>query len=338
MNKIILIKKNLLHNLKVIKEKTPAKICAVVKANAYGHGLEEICKTLYGKVEFFAVANLKEALQIRAFDKQTKVLILGKCENYKKAEENNISVTVFSLEEIKKLSKQKFSNLNVHIKIDTGMNRLGFTSTKEFLLAFKELEKQKNVKIEGIFTHFSTLRNDIDFYRKQVNKLERYLMYVKNKKDIIIHGGGSFVVMFTNKFDMVRCGIFLYGYGFSRLKPVLSVTSQIVQKKHIIKGDYVGYSKTYTANEDMEIGVIPLGYSDGIPRSFIGQNFRCKNTKFEILNVCMDMTMIKLPTKTTFDTEITIFEDAHKWANVLNTNDHDVLVKFSNFRGQRILK
>lgn len=340
MKNIILSKQNLLCNLKIIKSKTKAKICAVVKANAYGHGVREICEILKNKVEFFAVANLFEGLEIRFFDKNTKILIMGKCDDYVKASENNISVTIFNKTELKKLKNclKKIEKINIHIKINSGMNRIGFSKIEDFVFAINELKQSKKINIEGIFTHFATLRNDIDYFRTQQKIFDDFVKIIPHDIKPIIHGGGSLTCLFSNNYDMIRCGIFLYGYGYKKLKPVMSVFANIIHTNKITKNSFVGYSKSFIADKDMKIGVLSVGYDDGIPRNFIGQNMYYKNQPLKILSVCMDMTILEIDEKIDLNSKITIFNNASDWAKILNTNDHDVLVNFTNFRGNRKVK
>lgn len=341
MKNLYINKNNLLYNLKVIKSKTNTKICAVVKANAYGHGIKNICTILKGKVDFFAVASLEEALEIKSFDTTTKVLILGNCSNFVLASQNNISVAIFSLKQLEKLKKnlRKIKKINIHLKIDTGMHRLGFSSILEFKQALKIIEKNKaKIVVEGAFTHFATLRNDISYFRNQQKKFERYLKHLKNYDNLITHGGGSLTSMFSNNYDMLRFGIYLYGYGLNKLKPVMSVHSKIISIKQIKKNKNVGYSKSYITDKDCRVSVLPLGYHDGVPRNFINQYFYYKKQPIKILNVCMDMTIVELPENVKENVNITIFNNATKWAKILNTNEHDILVSFNSFRGKKSIK
>lgn len=341
MKNITLSKKNLLHNLKVIKSLTSAKICAVVKANAYGHGVKEICQILKNKVEFFAVANLTEALEIRAFDKESKILIMGKCDNFILASINNISVTIFYKTELQILLKslKKIKNkIDVHLKINTGMNRIGFSKLEDFAFAIKEIQKTKKINFEGVFTHFATLRNDINYFHAQQKKFDDFIKIIPSSIKPIIHGGGSYTCLHSNNYDMIRCGIFLYGYGTTKLKPVMSVHADLIHTGDILKNDFVGYSKSYKADKDMKIGVIAIGYDDGIPRNFIGQEVLFKKEKIKILSVCMDMTIVQIPEKAKIKDNLIIFNSASSWAKILNTNEHDVLVRFTNFRGLRKIK
>lgn len=340
MKAIEISKKNLLYNLNFLKSKTKAKIAAVVKANAYGHGIKEICTILKNKVSFFCVATLEEGLQIRTFDKTSKVLIMGKCDDFIIASKNNLSVTIFNLAELKNIKKKlrKIEKINVHLKINTGMNRIGFSNLQNFNFALQEVLKHKKIFLEGIFTHFATLRNDITYFRKQQEVFQNFLNLIPNKLSPIIHGGGSYTTMFTNNYNMIRCGIFLYGYGTNKVKKVMKVTSSLIHIESVTKNASIGYSHGYIAEDDMKIGVIPIGYNDGIPRVFIGKNMLYKKQNLKILSICMDMTTLQIPENMNLGDKIEVFNNANTWAKQLGTNQHDILVRFTNFRGERIIK
>lgn len=333
MKRLVINKKNLFFNLKKIKSTTSAKICAVVKANAYGHGAKQICTLLQNKVDFFGVATLEEGLFIRTIDTQTPILIMGNCQNYEQAAKNNISVCIHNTQEFSKAKKCKHT-LRVHLKINTGMNRLGFNTQQEFEKVLKSVLQQKNMILEGVYTHFATMQNDLQYFDYQQKQFEKYLAHVPS--GVIVHGGGSFLTLHKHNYDMVRTGIFLFGYG-PGYKPVMRIESKIVHTNFVPKGQNIGYSKAFVANKDMHVGIIPIGYNDGIPRNFIGQNVFCGKTPLRILSVCMDMTIIELAPKTTKNSLITVFCNANQWANFLGTNLHDVLVKFGQFRGQIVV-
>lgn len=298
MKNLFIIKKNLLHNLKVVKSKTNAKILAVVKANAYGHGILPICKILKDKVDFFGVACLEEALQIRNFDTTSKILVMGNTSNFVLASKHNISVAIYSMNEVITLIKnlKKIKKIRIHIKVDTGMNRLGFSSIPELKKALKLLKKHQNkIEIEGVFTHFATLRNDINFFKGQQERFERFLKSFNDYQNLLIHGGGSLTSLHQNTYNMLRFGIFLYGYGSKHLKPVMCIKAKPISLKKVKQGQNVGYSKSYITENDCLVATLPIGYHDGIPRSFIGEFVYYKKMPLKILSVCMDMTIVEVP-------------------------------------------
>ena len=326
--------KKLLHNLNYIKSNSNKKICAVVKANAYGHGLKQIVTLLSGKVDYFAVANLKEALKIRNVDKSTPTLILFNCDNYPLASKLNISVSVYSLEQAIKISKISFKTpLKVHIKINVGMNRLGFSSLNEVKKALKLL---KNCTIEGLYTHYSTINSYPQLYKKQQKDFNKYVKFLKNiKKDIIIHTGGSYDIL-NKTSNMLRTGLFLYGYGNKNLKPIMSIYSPIIQVNKIRPNQYCGYDKEWKSSNKHFVGTIPIGYQDGIKKHFIGSEINLSGYKCKIVSVCMDCTMLELPCNLKTNKKIRIFNNANLYEKF--EIPYITLTNFNGFRGVRKIK
>ena len=203
------------------------KLCAVVKANAYGIGLETVCKSLHGIADFFAVANLKEAMAIRVFDKRTKILILGYCDTSQTTliSKNNISISVGSYSQLVELSNCKL-NINIHLQINTGLNRYGIRSISEYKKCIKLIKETSFINLEGVYSHFATKQNDINFMYRQYIRFNQFKkIYVGD--DIIYHIANSFATDYSSKFhlDMVRPGFLLYGYAKNNInnQPVMSI-------------------------------------------------------------------------------------------------------------------
>lgn len=332
MNKMILNIQNLDFNLRYLKSKTNRKICAVVKANAYGHGMQEIVKALSKKVDLFACANLDEAILLRNVDKQTPTLVLFDCQDFDLAIKNNLSVCIHTFDQIKLLTK-KHKNLKVHIAFNSGMNRFGFCDFKSFKKAFAMLGKKCN--IEGIYTHFNTICSDNQTYKEQIKLFEIIEQFAKRKnKNIVSHTGGSHDI-FNKNFDMIRIGLFLYGYGLEKLKPVMKIISPVLQLNNLKKGQSCGYDKEYIADQDCTVATVPIGYQDGIKKYFLGQKCFLGNQICPIVAICMDCIMIKVPPKTKVGDEICVFYDADLCKDQLN---YEVLTGFNGFRGTRIVE
>ena len=305
-NTIKINKSNLLYNLKIVKDKAQnKKICAMVKANAYGHNLKEIVLLLKNNVEFFGVANTEEAFLVRSLTYKTKVLLCGEFNEDKLISliRNNISLTVFSylnLRKIIKVSKQNNLRANVHIKINTGMNRLGVKTKKSLKSILFLIEKNKEfVSLEGIYSHLYNAEDE-NLSFKQYLKFINFLKEVKNLNCINIHFENS-CGLFNNidKFNicnMVRVGISLYGLGLEKenLKPVLSLNSKIIATQKINdEEEYCGYGKNVVV-KNTKIGVVPIGYADGILRSYKNSFVYVLNAPCKIINVCMDMMLIDI--------------------------------------------
>ncbi len=306
--------KNLQYNFNSIRKKTKTKVMAVVKADAYGHGMIECAKALSklkNKPEYYGVALLDEAVELRnakiindpilcfaPFEKQNLKIYLNK----------SIIPSITTSAQINLLLKLKLkSSLSVHIKINTGMNRLGLDFSQA-LSEIVKLSKCKNIIIAGIYTHFATSdENDKRFAELQ---LKRFTELIDNlKKQKINYGlahtanSGAILDMPNSYFDMVRPGIALYGYFPSlkttesiRLKPVMSLYSKIATISKLSKGDSVGYGRLFTAKENIKCGTVPIGYADGLLRGLSNKlNVIIGNKLYpQIGRVSMDRISINL--------------------------------------------
>ena len=206
---------------KLLKEDT--KICTVLKANAYGHGSVEIAKFLENKnVDYFAVARLEEAIELRENNIKMPILCLGFVpeESLEYALENNITLTIYSLEMAKKLndiSEKTGITANIHIKIDTGMSRIGFEASEESIDQIVNISNLNNLYIEGIYTHFAKSDEiDKDFTYKQADRF-KFMVDSIEKRGINIpikhvSNSAATIDLPDLNFNMVRCGIVLYGY------------------------------------------------------------------------------------------------------------------------------
>ena len=331
----IINSKILKQNYKNLKTKSNCNICAVVKADAYGHGIKQVVGAL-DECDFFAVQNVIEGAKVREINKIAKVLILGYCSDYNLASLNNLSVMVDSLEKLKEISNlnQKFC---IHLKINTGMNRLGFKDVNEFKQVLKNIKQNNNINLEGIFTHCFCCDN------KQItqNQLKIFKKYIKICNDFgfypIIHVGGSKMVNYNLNFvDYVRCGLGLYGYGFCCVEPVMKIQSKIIKITNIKKGEFVGYDCSFVALKDMTIGLVPFGYADGIP--FNQKEVVFKTTKLRIVGkICMDMFMVDLSNlNANVGDEITILENATQWVKNNSESEYQILTNLIKARTENI--
>lgn len=313
---------NIEYNFKLIKGKTAenAKIMAVVKADAYGHGVEKISKELeFLGADAFAVSNIEEALQLRKYGTDKPILILGftPTEYAKTLSDNNISQAVLSKDYGEKLKTQAEKDgvrVKVHIKIDTGMSRIGFyhhsvndnTATDEIC----EVLKNKTLIPEGIFTHFATADFDNDpdgVHTKKQFELFTDCIERLSEKGFSFkfrHCSNSAATLEMQKYhlDMVRPGIILYGLNPSRhfekygLKPAFTLKSVISMIKEVEKGDTVSYGKTFTAEKKIKVATVPIGYADGYSRSLSNKGYVIiGKKKAPILGrVCMDQMMVDI--------------------------------------------
>lgn len=295
-------------------------IMAVIKTDGYGHGAIPIAKELES-IEYlsgFAVATAEEAFILRQAGIQKPVLILGYTfpYSYERLIREEIRMTVFRLDTLKELSqnvkllreKGEHKKAKVHIKVDTGMSRIGVRANEEGISFVKEAFETEGIEIEGIFTHFARAdENDKSFAQNQLGEFEEFIKKIKletGKEIPIRHCSNSagIIELPDANMDMVRAGIILYGLWPSKqvrkdivhLTPALSLYSQIVYVKEIEAGTPVSYGGTFTAPSQMRIATIPAGYGDGYPRGLSGKGYvLVRGRKAPILGrVCMDQFMV----------------------------------------------
>ena len=297
----------------VIKKMYPAKVMAVIKADAYGHGaLRTVQELSELGVYAYGVATAEEALTLRREGVTQPILILGYVfeSSFDELIINNIDLTLFDLEtaELLQAHAQKLRRtVLVHIKVDTGMGRLGLQPDDQSLEIIKKINSFKNIKIDGMFTHFACADSkDKTFVNQQINVFSDFVSRVKDEKiDIpIVHCFNSAAIMEFDKplFDMVRCGIITYGLKPSeevedngiKLKPVMSIKSRVTYVKKVGAGFPVSYGSTYVTDKETEIATIPVGYADGYPRLLSNKGRVIVNGRYAniIGRVCMDQFMI----------------------------------------------
>lgn len=258
------------------------KILAIVKANAYGHGAIE-CSQIFleNGADYLGVANFVEALELRRAGIKVPILIIGYTQDgeLSNAVKNNITITIYSLEQAKLISDIAIENdkkCKIHIKINTGMSRLGFSAERENISVIHEISKLEGLEIEGIFSHF--IQSDIEnksITREQFKKFIQFINLLE-KKGIeipirhISNSGGTLDTPEYN-LEMVRVGQLLYGIYPSeevkreklKIKLVSSLKSTILNYSIVKKGDYIDFNRGLIADLDMKIGILPLGLGDG---------------------------------------------------------------------------
>ena len=301
-----LSKKNLIHNIKELKSlpKRGTKIVSMIKANAYGHGQNEIAKILEPYTDYFGVNSVNELEILRKVTKK-KTFVLGYvCESdLEKAFKLGCVLSVFSLDHFKKINKvaQKLKkNQEINISIDAYLGREGFLES-ELLDFFKELKKTKYIKVVGIYAHFANIEDTLNFSHanKQIKKYEEAIkiasLFGFHGLETHISATSGLLAYEINKgiHPVIRLGIGLYGLWPSdnlrvmyenkiHLKSVLSWKTKIAQIKTLPAGSTIGYGLTYKTKKETKITVIPVGYSDGFDRglSNIGEvligGTRCK--------------------------------------------------------------
>ncbi|TSI08067.1 alanine racemase [Lysinibacillus sp. BW-2-10] len=341
------IKQNICH----LKEhlKPNVQIVAVVKANAYGHGDVEVARAaIEAGASMLAVATPEEALHIRKHFPTTDVLILGYSTSSfaEVAANENIILTVYSKDWVQQVCTQSNSSkpLKLHIKIDTGMGRIGVTSIETLMDLYNEINKSSNLVVDGIFTHFATADEEDDsYFNKQVTMFQQFIATLP-KKPRIVHAANTATMLIKDpqlQFDAVRFGISMYGLAPSAyvktklpfpLQSAFSLETELIEVKQVEAGQSIGYGATFTATESSYIGTLPIGYADGLIRKFSGQHVLIDGKRVPIVGrICMDQCMILLPIaynigeKVTLigkqkDEEITMDE----WASKVDTINYEI--------------
>jgi len=315
-------KKNLLFNIaqlrKVIGIKV--KLLAVIKANAYGHGVKEVGSIIKNKVDWFGVANVYEALLLRDQKIYNPILVLSYYENepYRltQAIQKKISLVVYTKDQVllldsiaKKLKKKAF----VHLKIDSGTSRVGILPNEvERFVSY--IKKYKHIEIEGVFSHFSDSEADLKYSKKQLAIFKDALQKVRSsypEASAHMACSAATVVIPSSHLNLARSGIMIYGLHPSkktnhapgkkdyigqniRLKPVLTWKTKILQVKNIPAGSYVGYGRTFKTQRKTKLVVLPVGYADGYDRglSNVGQVLISGKRARVIGRICMNLMMI----------------------------------------------
>lgn len=322
----ILNQKNLLDNLQFYKSK---QICAMVKSNAYGHGLEEIVMALDGEVSYFGVANVDEGKKVRKLTK-TPILVVGKIHDFKTCRKFDLEFMVDSETDLKNAIGFNVSN-QCHLKINCGMNRFGVNSELNMKI-LDNILKDNDIHLKSVYTHFPNTQN-----RKQTfSNYQRFLSLKSNlSQKPPICFGGSEIIEYPFKFDMIRVGIGLYGYGKKELKPVMKITSYVCETMYVKSGEYVGYGQVYQVEHDGIFAIVPVGYGDGLQRRLGGRiNVVINGKKFPIVgDICMDVFFVRVDESVKVGDKVEVMGDAEYFAKRLGTISYEVLTGFSNFRG-----
>ncbi len=299
--------------------KRKIKICGVVKANAYGHGIEQISRQLVNfGIDFLGVANYDEAIRLRKHIPDTPILVFGtlihsKLEPAKYVSllhKHNLTATVASFDTAKFLNEysRKFkSKFKVHIKIDTGMRRIGLDYKRAYRNIL-QIASLKNIELEGIFTHFAESENkNKSFSRLQLSRFNDLLNELR-KSGIefpIVHAANSGAVLDLKDsyYNMVRPGLLLYGYypgsgirNKINLKPVMNFKSKVTYIKKVDEGESISYGRKYFTKKPVFIGSVPVGYGDGYWRLLTNKSKVLINKQFyrQVGAVSMDWIMVEL--------------------------------------------
>lgn len=353
LNLITISSEALLNNYSFWQNQNPqAGIVPVLKSNAYGHGLELVGRFIDQKMNppFIAVDSLYEAWELEKAGVKKPILVIGYTvpDNFKIKKKLKFHLPVFDPETALTLLRHQ-PQTRLHLKIDTGMNRLGIKPKQvdRFIRFLKDHQAQK--QIVGIYSHFASAASDQDFTQKQVETFKRVVKKFEQagfsfEWKHIAATAGSLMVKDPD-FNLIRVGLGFYGYSppsiskkiLSKLEPALKLTSQIVQVKEIAKGEIVSYDGQFRASKKMLIGALPIGYYDGLDRRLSGRGQVRVGQRFCPLvgRICMNIAMIDLSglKKPLVGQKITVISNRPKDKNSLaslaslaNTIPYDLLV------------
>jgi|TARA_B100001971_G_C18191376_1_gene538810 alanine racemase len=323
--------KNLSKNVNYLNQiiDKEVEVLAVVKANAYGHGSVEITKALIELgVDRFAVATLKEARELIDAKIQCYILILGSISESEilEAVKNDIIFTIYDLNQLNFINSLKGETISFHLKVDTGMNRLGI-DVDQIDETIRIIANNSNLNLEGVYTHFAeSEKEESNFTKGQIREfnkiIEKYKSSIKNIKFFHMANSSGIINYPDSHLNMVRPGILMYGLAKNpgdKLSPVMRLKSLIIKIRNIDKGETVSYGRDFTAEKDMKIAVIPIGYADGLPRFLSNKGCVFHNGRQcrIVGTICMDLTMIDVTecADAKVGDEVIIFDDSLHTAN-----------------------
>ena len=306
---------NLRYNITKMKSlrKPDMKIMTIIKADAYGHGAVEIAKRIGDLSDYHGVATIDETVELRNAGITTPILIIGytDCEDYEKLIAYNITQAVYDVEECRRLSElavSKNARVKVHIKVDTGMSRIGFPVNDIGINQAITLKNMQGLEIEGIFTHYAKADEVNKNYSYEQKK--KFLHFIQSLEDAgigfklkHIDNSAGTMEMNDDDFDMVRLGIVTYGLYPSEeidrsvvIKPVMSVIAHVSHIKTLPAGVGVSYGWTYVTCKETRVATVTAGYADGYPRALSNKGRVIINGQYApiIGRVCMDQFMIDI--------------------------------------------
>ncbi|MFL3058086.1 MAG: alanine racemase [Candidatus Neomarinimicrobiota bacterium] len=298
-------------NYQIVKSEVgDIPIMATVKANAYGHGAIEVSKALEEEgVRYLAVFTIDEGIELRDAGIKTDIFIYAKFDptRIEDATKHNLTLNISSFDDLKVLKAHTGNTIKVHLKIDTGMTRLGvpLDQAEAFL---KEADQLDSIELEGLYSHFATAdEGDLSYANSQLSKFNEVIEISKKLEmsPTFIHCSNSGAILNVNesRFNMIRTGMLLYGAFPSDevpqelpIKPVMTFTAPVVEIRDVKAGTHISYGGVYTTQSDTRIAVVQAGFADGVPRPWYIDGFvKFKNKNLKITGrICMDQLMIDI--------------------------------------------
>ena len=362
----------LTNNIQNIKQNYPYKYyIGVVKANAYGHGDYIVNSLIKGGINYLAASSLEECLSIRNKNENIPILCLEPInhEFLNICMQKNITITIPDYNYFKNLDLSL--NLKVHLKIDSGMNRLGFKDKNEVKEVYNALLSHPNITLEGIYTHLGTSGIWDNHYDNDLKNFEEITSLINLNKIPIVHISRSLILVthpMPKYVTGIRLGIIMYGFAQKINKPkglrlikrnlylkkhhinditynnnlelntAFSLHTEIMTIKKVKKGEYVGYGAKYIADKDIKIATIPIGFADGLNKNYEEQTVKINDKEYQIIGeIGMDMTTIKIDDSVKLKDHVIIFDDAKKKSKELGTSAYQLFTSITN-RVPRVYK
>jgi alanine racemase len=303
----------ILHNFQAVKNSLPpgTKVLSVLKSDAYGHGAVQTAALLADHTDYFGVSIIEEAMELRRAGIEKPILIFGYTspDQFDTLLKNNIEQTVFQFDVAEELSRRAVSlgvKAKIHIEVDTGMRRTGFSADEKSAATVEKIAALPGIELRGVFTHFANADSaDKTSLNKQHNLYVNFLELL-DKRGVAVpikHSCNSAGAISESEcFDMVRVGLLLYGLFPSEdvvdeslgLIPAMELKTHVIFLKTVEAGEGVSYGHTYLTNKTTRIATLPIGYADGYPRALSSKARVLINGKFApvIGRVCMDLMMV----------------------------------------------
>lgn len=301
-----------------------SKLCAVLKNNAYGHGLIHVARHIAELVDYFAVGSMDEAEQLLFLQRPILILLPQNERNTVRAIKSNCILTVDSfstLNTVNRVARNLNTLARVHIKIDSGMSRLGFQYAEidDLLRALHG----SNIVVEGIFSHlYGDTERECD---KQLQRFQDCYTWFEQGygKPLVKHIANTGATLLSSKYhlNMVRVGLGLFGYGNENLLPAKCVVVDILAVKRVSAGSVVGYGAKYECKTDTNIAVLNVGYATGLARTLIGSKIKIGEHFYPVVAICMAMTLVDVGNAT-----ITVGEMATLLDKDVNISNDQVII------------
>ncbi len=305
---------NIYKNVENLKANTAdgTQMVAVIKTDGYGHGAVPVARVIDEQVAAYAVATIDEALNLRKHHITKPIYILGFIyeKRIEEAIQADVRMSVFKYDMAKRISDVAVALgkvAKVHIKVDTGMSRIGFITDESAADDIEKISKLPNVEVEGIFTHFAA--SDVEDKTQANEQLEKFTDFIKRLEDRNVHiklvhcsNSAGIIDMPTANMTEVRAGIAIYGmypseqvdHNAVKLYPALELKSHVIYVKTVPAGTGISYGSTYVTDKETKVATIPVGYGDGYPRNLSNKGYvLIQGVKCPILGrVCMDQFMV----------------------------------------------